>query len=532
MRHNIILGLLLSLFMSVSGLTANGQCVVQDLNASTGYGWYGGVSYVGQTFTAGCSGDITQVKFSTDPALYGMGSIGFYGVTVSFYTGIGGTLLGSVSTSGNAAIGLNTLSVPPGITLTGATSYYMEITRTGGGYAQGISVDKDATYANGTNVINRNPFNPYDLTFSVAIAPTIGITTGTIAGSPFCAGSNVTIPYTSSGSFSGSFTAQLSDAAGSFGSPVNLTTVSTTSGSITATIPVGTAYGTGYRIRVVNSNPATNGSDNGAGLTIYSKLQVNPAVSPLYPMPGQEAQTIYLNYPGSATADTIKANASGGSGNYTYSWQKSNCSGAIMSPLNSGGSPVTASKYGFAPTNADTCSFFGDNVYTFTVKVSDGVCPDTTITKKINVVNAWVGDAGSSNVQICHKVPRSTLTQILQVAPSLVASHLGHGDILANCPVFIGKQILPGEQDEEEVHSAYIYPNPTNGIFMLELNEITSDQANITVTDISGKIIQARSISKNDPKTATFDMSSFAKGIYLIQVADGEFLYHDKIVVQ
>jgi hypothetical protein len=119
----------------------------------------------------------------------------------------------------------------------------------------------------------------------------------------------------------------------------------------------------------------------------------------------------------------------------------------------------------------------------------------------------------------------------LQVAPSLVASHLGHGDLLANCPVFIGKQILAGET-ESDIPTAYIYPNPTAGVFMLELNEITTAQARVIVTDISGKIVQSREMNKDGAKTATFDMSNYAKSVYLIQVTDGEFVYHDKIVVQ
>jgi hypothetical protein len=277
-----------------------------------------------------------------------------------------------------------------------------------------------------------------------------------------------------------------------------------------------------------------SGAATGSITVVANGLSASATVSPLYPMAGQEAQTIYLKYPSSAQADTIKVTATGGTGGYTYSWQKSNCNGSTMSPLMNGGSPVTDSKYAWAPTSADTCSFFGDNVYTFTVTVTDGNgCSNlATLTKKLNVVNAWVGDSGTSNVQICHKVPRSTATQILQVNPSLVASHLGHGDILGNCPVFIGKQILSSEELGEEMHTVFIYPNPTTGVFMLELSEITAEQANITVTDISGKVVQTKSMAKDGPKTATFDMNNYAKGVYLIQVTDGAFVYRDKIIVQ
>ena len=87
----------------------------------------------------------------------------------------------------------------------------------------------------------------------------------------FCTGSSVSVAYTATGTFTSgnTFTAQLSDANGSFAAPVSIGSVSAlTSGSIGATLPNGTAAGTGYRIRVVSSNPATTGSDNGTNITV------------------------------------------------------------------------------------------------------------------------------------------------------------------------------------------------------------------------------------------------------------------------
>jgi len=105
------------------------------------------------------------------------------------------------------------------------------------------------------------------------------ITTGTVTGSPFCAGvSGVSVPftYTPSANFPNGtaiFTAQLSNAAGSFAAPTNLQSVTSNasgSQSISVTIPALTTAGTGYRIRVVSSSPTVNGSDNGTNINISS----------------------------------------------------------------------------------------------------------------------------------------------------------------------------------------------------------------------------------------------------------------------
>lgn len=85
-----------------------------------------------------------------------------------------------------------------------------------------------------------------------------------IIPSPICAGATISVPYISTTTFNTGnvFTAQLSDAAGSFVSSVNIGTVSSTatSGTITSIIPVVTPIGTNYRIRVNSSNPAITGS--------------------------------------------------------------------------------------------------------------------------------------------------------------------------------------------------------------------------------------------------------------------------------
>lgn len=99
---------------------------------------------------------------------------------------------------------------------------------------------------------------------------TNSITTSGV-GTNYTPGSALTVNYSATGIFNAGniFTAQLSDATGSFSSPVTIGSVtSITSGSISAIIPANTLSGTAYRIRVVGSNPSVIGSDNGANITI------------------------------------------------------------------------------------------------------------------------------------------------------------------------------------------------------------------------------------------------------------------------
>jgi N-acetylneuraminic acid mutarotase len=89
----------------------------------------------------------------------------------------------------------------------------------------------------------------------------------------FCAGNAITVDFRTVAltlNAGNIYTLQLSDASGSFASPVALgTSASTaTTGTITGTVPSAQTAGTGYRIRIVSSNVADIGDDNGVNLAI------------------------------------------------------------------------------------------------------------------------------------------------------------------------------------------------------------------------------------------------------------------------
>lgn len=103
-------------------------------------------------------------------------------------------------------------------------------------------------------------------------ASIITLTTSALSSSSYCAGSAVNVPFTKGAGTvynNNVWTAQLSNSSGSFASPVTIGTLNgTAAGTISCTIPAGTASGTGYRIRVVGSQPTCTGTDNGTNIVI------------------------------------------------------------------------------------------------------------------------------------------------------------------------------------------------------------------------------------------------------------------------
>ena len=127
--------------------------------------------------------------------------------------------------------------------------------------------------------------NPSNIVNDVKEEVLVNDITCSVFATSFCSGTSATITYTASGTYASGnvFTAQLSDASGSFMSPVNIgTKTAIVSGTISGVIPFNATFGTGYRIRVIASNPSTIGEKNGLNLTINPiRISSFPAIAPI-----------------------------------------------------------------------------------------------------------------------------------------------------------------------------------------------------------------------------------------------------------
>ncbi|MEO8111694.1 MAG: hypothetical protein ABI594_16730 [Ginsengibacter sp.] len=108
--------------------------------------------------------------------------------------------------------------------------------------------------------------NVYNLSISNVVASSLAP----------CPADAMTVTGSATGVYSAGniFTAQLSNASGSFASPVNIGSVTANpiglsqAVSINATLPYPLANGAGYRVRIVANSPAVTGTDNGQNIVV------------------------------------------------------------------------------------------------------------------------------------------------------------------------------------------------------------------------------------------------------------------------
>ena len=290
----------------------------------------------------------------------------------------------------------------------------------------------------------------------------------------------------------------------------------------------------------------TDGCGNMASCSTTVIINATPVMvtaSPMFTVSGQEVQTIYLNYPsagGNSGPITLSVPSAGAGA--TYSWTKSGCTGTTPMNLN-----TNSNQYVFNATSADApqqASVTPDNIYRFTVTVTTSAGCFSTANKVVNVVNPLLLNG---NYNVCHKSSGrgGTSSAVQQVPANQLSLHVAHGDVLGNCTEFTGScpnilfRLAPEEQEVPAVETAVttdrtavVYPNPTTtGVFVLNLSQIT-EEAVILITDIQGKVVARKTLTKDASLKTTFDLSGLANGMYLLQLRDGDYRYNTKIVVQ
>ena len=77
-----------------------------------------------------------------------------------------------------------------------------------------------------------------------------------------------------------------------------------------------------------------------------------------------------------------------------------------------------------------------------------------------------------------------------------------------------------------------VYPNPSNGQFALELKANIKAPAQISILNVEGKVVFAKSLNHQNQSNLSLDLKHLAKGVYLIKVqSDGNTIVK-RVLVQ
>jgi hypothetical protein len=325
--------------------------------------------------------------------------------------------------------------------------------------------------------------------------------------------------------------------------------------------------GAGFTLQTIDPATGDVSAIGGNALNNITALAFRPCTNPSCSITVKPSNKIYTGgiptniYLGYGPQKATLTAAATGAGAFSYKW-----SGSAISKL----SCTTCKSPVFKPTAPGT--------YTFTVTISTpagcaSTCSVTFCVKDIRVPDKHYDDddddhhysnndddddsnyskykrdncddddddynrnSHSNNnkakVYLCHK-PYYGSPYTIAVKMNTVAYHLAShpGDQLGKCNQSCGPNRRMAPAGETVSHEAAVYPNPSNGSFVVELPYAEDGRAQITVTDVQGRLVQRRSVSDSDGRKIMLNLGDAARGVYFIEVVYGDQRFRTKLQVQ
>lgn len=91
--------------------------------------------------------------------------------------------------------------------------------------------------------------------------------------------------------------------------------------------------------------------------------------------------------------------------------------------------------------------------------------------------------------------------------------------------------VINGVNNSEFSKAVSVYPNPSNGVFAIEM-PATTGEALINVTDALGRVVYNKTEKLNGAYNGQINLSNLGKGVYMLNIKTGENISMRKLIVE
>jgi DNA-binding beta-propeller fold protein YncE len=93
-------------------------------------------------------------------------------------------------------------------------------------------------------------------------------------------------------------------------------------------------------------------------------------------------------------------------------------------------------------------------------------------------------------------------------------------------------QIVLGLEDGLTVLPLGLFPNPSNGLVYLDLDERFTDDGELNVFDLRGRLLKSMTLKNLDLKRSVLDLTELANGLYTVQVRSSSVIATQSLVIE
>ncbi len=228
------------------------------------------------------------------------------------------------------------------------------------------------------------------------------------------------------------------------------------------------------------------------------------------------------------TGQSVTLNGGGAS---TYTWDNSVINGTAFTPTSTVNYTVTG-------TDANTCSNTASvtvivnplpNV-SYTVSDPDTFCANKPVTLTGSpiggVFSVIQGATTSLSGNIFNPQNLGTFKIVYSYTDANGCNDTALKTFVITC--FTGLETIAARG----ITNISIAPNPSNGLFDLQINNAVADKAKISVLSYEGQLINQKQFDLNQNNLLKLDISNYANGIYFIQIISGDINKTIKVIKQ
>ncbi len=144
-----------------------------------------------------------------------------------------------------------------------------------------------------------------------------------------------------------------------------------------------------------------------------------------------------------------------------------------------------------------------------------------------SVPNASMSDTGDYACQVSYQetfgtINNKVVNHLYPSGPVTFQAHLAYElGRIDDCIVGLPSRSKP---------SISVYPNPSNGRFLLTLpNQLEDEQSTLSVYDTQGRLVEQVGI---EPSASSIDMKDAGSGIYLLVIRSNDHIWREKVVIE
>lgn len=153
--------------------------------------------------------------------------------------------------------------------------------------------------------------------------------------------------------------------------------------------------------------------------------------------------------------------------------------------------------------------------------------PNVNLGNDTTVTDSLILDAGTGFVQYLWNTSETTQTIEVDSSGTIIVAVIdGNGCINSDT---VEVTIIVGLTENQIANGMMIYPNPTAS--KLNINLGNTSNAIITITDMQGQILMTDKVNNASDAVRTYDVTTYAKGIYFLNITSGGQTSTSKVIV-